>query len=103
MKLKIIVESGINADKFETVVRNNDNVVVYQKTWYCGYDYSHSREWSSSDKPYPTDALQGLIDKYNIKEFSVESGRNVFTGNDVDSDTVADFKNEYCMDLKLCN
>lgn len=47
------------------------------------------------------DVLQGLVDEYQVNEFSVSAGRNVFARKDVGPDAVEKFKNKYCTGLVL--
>lgn len=47
------------------------------------------------------DVLQGLVDEYQVNEFSVSAGRNVFAGKDVGPDAAGRFKNKYCTGLVL--
>lgn len=100
MKLNIIVKSGVNADGFETVILNDDNVVNRQSYAY-GYDCSYDRTFANGQKPYVTDVLQGLVDQYQVDEVSVAAGQNKFADKDMSFRRVQDFKARYCKDLKL--
>lgn len=100
MKLNIIVKSGVNADGFETVIKNGDNIVSRQSYAY-GYDCSYDRMFANDQKPYVTDVLQGLVDQYQVDEVSVTAGQNKFADKDMPLRRIQDFKERYCEDLKL--
>lgn len=100
MKLNIIVKSGINSDGFNTVIKDGDNVIE-EKSWNYGYNCSYDKMFANKQEPYVTDVLQDLINKYNVDEFSVEAGKNVFAKKDVASHKVEEFKNKYCSELYL--
>lgn len=100
MKLNIIVKSGINGDGFNTVIKDGDNVIE-EKSWNYGYNCSYDKMFANKQEPYVTDVLQDLINKYNVDEFSVEAGKNVFAKKDVASHKVEKFKNKYCSELYL--
>lgn len=51
--------------------------------------------------PYVSDALQDLIDRYHVDDFSVKQGRNIFAGRNVSNDEARNFEEKYCSDLKL--
>ncbi len=101
MKLRVIVKSGINNDGFDTIIEDNGRTVDEQSWNYdrnCTCDKQFAR---FEDKPYVTDVLQGLIDKYNVGELSIEAGKNIFAHKDIAPDMVEAFKNNYCQTLFL--
>lgn len=99
-KLTVKVISGISSDGFETVVTKGDNT-IYERRYNYGYSCSYDKTFAEERTPYVSDVLQSLIDEYQVNDFSVEAGKNVFAGKDVRSETVENFKNEYCSNLQL--
>lgn len=99
-KLTIAVNSGISGDGFTTRVTKSGRL-IYEKDWNYGYSCSYDRKFADKRNPYVGDILQGIIDKYQVNEFSVDAGRNVFKGTDESMECVADFKHRHCSDLKV--
>lgn len=100
MKLDIKVSTGLNADGFDAVVRDGDNV-VHQESYRYGHNCSYAPDFANEDKPYVTDVLQGLIDRYQVDELSVGAGRNTFAEKGVSEAKVEEFKAKYCQGLYI--
>ena len=101
MKLSVILKSGINSNGFRTVVMDDAEAVIAENDWSYGYNCSWSKKFASEERPHVSDVLQNLIDQYQVDTFEVESGKNVFAGNDVSSDRVEEFKKDYCRNLSV--
>lgn len=100
MKLNVIVGSGINADGFDTVIQDGDDI-VQKDSWSYGYNCSYDRAFADSRAPYVTDVLQDLIDRYHVDELDVVPGKNVFRGSDMPAERAEEFRSRYCGGLKL--
>lgn len=100
MKLDVKVSTGLNADGFDAVVRDGDNV-VYQESYRYGYNCSYASDFANEDKPYVTDVLQELIDRYQVDKLSVGAGRNTFAEKGVSEVKVEEFKAKYCQGLYI--
>lgn len=101
MKLSVILKSGINSDGFCTMVMNDAEEVIAADDWSYGFNCSWSKKSASEKEPYVSDVLQNLIDQYQVDTFEVQSGKNVYTGRNVSSDRMEEFKKDYCMNLSV--
>lgn len=100
MKLDVIVNSGISADGFDTVIQDGDDI-IQKDSWSYGYNCSYDRAFAESKKPYVTDVLQDLIDRYHVDEFDVSAGMNWFQDKAVPTEWAEEFYARYCGGLKL--
>lgn len=103
--LKIKVKSGINWDGFDVTVVDDRNHTVYDHSYSYGWDVSWDKGFASKDKPYVSDVIKSLCDKYNIpkENIFVYAGTNMFAGKPVKADAVERFKTRYVDPIKLEN
>lgn len=103
--LKIKVKSGISSDGFDVTVVDDRNHPVYQHSYSYGWDVSWNKSFASKDKPYVSDVIKSLCDKYTISKENifVYAGTNMFAGKSVRSDNVERFKTKYVDPIKLEN
>ena len=94
--LTIEVMSGVNADGFTAIVKDSiSGEEIFRQTYYYGYDASYDRRWASSRAPYVTDIINDLKNKYNVVDVEVTTGKNIFRGDSMSSDSVEKFKRNY--------
>ncbi len=101
--LRIKVTSGISSDGFDVTVVDDRNHPVYEHSYSYGGDASWNKGFASEDKPYVSDIIKSLCDKYDIpkENIFVSAGMNVFAGKPVRSDNVERFKTKYIDPIKL--
>lgn len=113
-ELIIQVKQGLNADGFTATVMQ-DGEKVFSEEYNYGYNASYSRTnaemaardvqlakeygWKGyyKEKPYTSDIIKALCAEYNIPKSNIKvtSGRNVFRGDEVNSEDTQDFIDEY--------
>lgn len=86
-KLTIIVDSPSG---FSTVVRNNGEKINARK-YADGSNCSYSRETADMERPYVSDALQSIIERYRVQETEVQ----VWNRNEAAND----FETMFCQNL----
>ena len=103
--LKIKVKSGISSDGFDVTVVDDRNHPVYEHSYSYGWDVSWNKSFASKDKPYVSDVIKSLCDKYTIpkENIFVYAGTNMFAGKSVRSDNVERFKTKYVDPIKIEN
>lgn len=109
--VRVILNSGINADGFDVEVWK-DNKCVYNESYSYGYNVSYNRahaeqaqrdvdnakkyKWSHTPtaRPYVADVIQDICNKYGVSVSDVEviAGKNSFKGQNVDNSDIAEFK-----------
>lgn len=116
-QMTIEVISGVNSDGFTITITDPSGNVLFDKDYRYGWDASYSKEqadaahaevekgikygWSPSahrtEKPYVTDIINDLCEKYDISdaEITVVAGGNRFTGDTMDDDSVNEFIDKY--------
>ena len=96
-KMIIEVESGMSSDGFIIRIIDDEGSKIFDHSYYYGDNASYKKSWATRDKPYVSDVIKELRDKYNIDESDVEviSGANVFKGSKVSDDNVKDFISSY--------
>lgn len=101
--LKIEVKSGASSDGFHARVVDNNNRAIYEHSYSYGWDVSWDRGFASKDKPYVSDVIKSLCDKYNVpkENIFVYAGTNMFAGKSVRSDDVQRFKTKYVDPVNL--
>ncbi len=101
--LKIKVASGINSDGFDVTVVDDRNHTVYEHSYSFGWNASWDKRFASNDKPYVSDVIKSLCDKYNIpkENIFVYAGMNMFAGKPVKADAVERFKTKYVNPINL--
>lgn len=112
----ITVNSGVNADGFSVdIVNSETDERLFFESYHYGYNASYSKAhaehahkdvedakkygWSTTytEKPFVTDIINELCAEYDVssENIIVQSGKNRFTGGNVDDATVRDFKESY--------
>lgn len=112
----ITVNSGVNADGFSVdIVDPATDESMFSESYYYGYNASYNRMhadhahkdvedakkygWDTkyTEKPFVTDIINELCAEYDVssENIIVQSGKNRFTGGNVDDATVRDFKESY--------
>lgn len=96
-KMIITVSSGLNADGFDIMVVDNDLEKLFKNSYSYGYNASWKQSWADNDKPYVTDIIKDLCDRYSVPRENIEvtSGKNVFTGSDINDKAVDRFIKNY--------
>lgn len=111
-KLTVTAYSRLSVDGFEISMIDEDKGPLFNKSYDYGNNASHSRDlakyahkdhvkFGHPDKPYVSDILQELIQKYQINEVSVEAGWNTFACEKVSDQFVEDFKTKFCDCLQV--
>ena len=110
-------QAGINADGFEVRIQDEEDNRVFDKSYSYGYNASYKKEqaerahnevekakkygWEPSayrgEKPYTTDILVELANKYEIEKIIVTAGMYVFSNKPMRSEDVDKFVEEYIM------
>lgn len=75
-KMKILKGAGFSADTLRLVVEKS-NAVIFDKKYYCGYDYSWSRDWATKEKPFEQDLIDSIKEKYNATEIEYGEGERL--------------------------
>lgn len=98
--LFIRTESGLNADGFDVeIYENNDNepepTKVFRTSYRYGYNASYDKSWANEQKPFTSDILVELVNKYNIDKITIGAGTYVFSGESMTEDDCKDFVKKY--------
>ena len=98
--LFVRTESGLNADGFDVeVYENNDNesepTRIFRTSYRYGYDASYDPSWATEQKPFTSDILVDLVNKYNIDKITIGAGTYVFSGKPMTEDDCKDFVKAY--------
>lgn len=119
IKMIITVGSGINADGFDISIVNDAGDQLFKSTYSYGYNASYDRkfaDWAQKDydnsvkygwankptlKPYVSDIIDGLCEKYNVTDIEVVPGKNVYRGNQEDISKIDEFKSKYLSHISL--
>lgn len=80
--LTAIITSSVSADGFEVVVNDADKTLFTDRYSY-GYNASYSKRHVTNDKPYVTDILLDLVNKYGIEKLIVKNGITRHTGRNL--------------------
>ena len=97
--LFIRTESGLNADGFDVEVYENDDSntqnKIFTERYRYGYNASYKKDFAEEYKPFTTDILVELANKYNIDKITVGAGTYVFSGKPMTEDDCKDFVKKY--------
>ena len=98
--LFIRTESGISADGFDVeIYENNDNepkpTKIFRACYRYGYNASYEKSWANEEKPFTSDILVDLVNKYNIDKITIGAGTFVFSGESMTEDDCKDFVKTY--------
>lgn len=111
--MRVIPQSYANVDGFDVRIQDEDKNKIFEHQYGYGYDASYSRanaeaahkdvensikyKWQNkySEKPFVTDILVELVNKYNIEKIIVTAGKYAFSGKPMSSDDVDQFINDY--------
>ena len=96
-KMIITVGSSLNADGFDIMIVDKDLEKLFKNSYHYGYNASWKQSWADNDKPYVTDIIKDLCDRYSVPRENIEvtSGKNVFTGSDINNKAVDRFIKNY--------
>jgi hypothetical protein len=111
--LGIKTYSGSSADGFEVRIQDEEENKIFEHQYCYGYDASYSKEfakqahddvkkakkykWTSTyeEKPYTTDILVDLVNKYNVEKILVSTGRYLFNRKSMTVGEVDEFISKY--------
>lgn len=108
-------QAGINADGFEVRIQDNEDNKIFNHSYSYQHDASYSKEqaerahrevenakkygWEPSayrgEKPYTTDILVELVNKYEIEKIVVTAGKYAFSDKPMRNEDVDKFVEEY--------
>lgn len=96
-KMIITVGSSLNADGFDIVIIDQDMKKLFKNSYHYGYNASWKKTWADNDKPYVTNIIKDLCDRYGVTKDNIEvtAGKNVFTGSNVNDKAVDRFIKNY--------
>lgn len=108
-KMSIRYINGLNADRVEVSIFDENKKVIFSEEYAFGYNASYNRVWAAmaeadyinsikynwgrvcSLKPFIGDILNELCQKYDIeKDKIVYSGKYIFTGNEYTEEEAQD-------------
>lgn len=97
--LFIRTESGISADGFDVEIyeidESNTQNKICRETYRYGYNASYDKSWANEEKPFTSDILIELVNKYNIDKITIGAGTYVFSGKSMTEDDCKDFVKKY--------
>ena len=96
--LFVRTESGLNADGFDVEVYENNEpepTRIFRTSYRYGYTASYNPSWATEQKPFTTDILVDLVNKYNIDKITVGAGTFVFSGKSMTEDDCKKFVKDY--------
>ena len=97
--LFIRTESGYSADGFDVEIYENNEesepTTLFKTSYRYGYNANYDPSWSTEQKPFTTDILIDLVNKYNIDKITVGAGHFVFSGQPMTEDNCKDFVKRY--------
>ena len=111
--MRVITQSHVNADGFDVRIQDEDENKLFEHQYMYGYDASYSRanaeaarrdvensikyKWQNkySEKPFVTDILVELVNKYDVEKIIVTAGKYVFSGQPMSSGDVDQFISDY--------
>ena len=112
-KLRIVLKSGVSADGFDITVTGPENEELFHNSYSYGYNASYSKEnaehaheqaykskkynWERTydEKPYTSDILVDLINKYQIENIEVVHGIYLFSGKEMSDEDITNFVDKY--------
>lgn len=97
--LFIRTESGYSADGFDVEIYENDEsngqTMIFTERYRYGYNASYDKSWANEQKPFTSDILVELVNKYNIDKITIGTGTYVFSGKPMTEDDGKKFVKDY--------
>ena len=97
--LFVRTESGFSADGFDVEVYeiddSNNQTKIFTRDYRYGYNASYDPSWATEQKPFTSDILVDLVNKYNIDKVTVGAGTFVFSGKPMTEDDSKKFVKDY--------
>ena len=59
VKMKVLNGAGVSADTVRLIVESNKEI-LFDKKYYCGFDYSWKRDWATKEKPFIDDLVDEI-------------------------------------------